>query len=49
MQSRQIPKEITQIISGLVVVFISLRAGFRMIIDWRAKRIAAEKRGELDE
>ncbi len=49
MQSRQIPKEITQIISGLVVVFISLRAGFRMIIEWRAKRIAAEKRGELDE
>lgn len=49
MQSRQIPKEITQIISGLVVVFISLRAGFKMIIEWRAKRIAAEKRGELDE
>ncbi len=49
MQSRQIPKEITQIISGLVVVFISLRAGFRMIMEWRAKRIAKEKRGERDE
>jgi simple sugar transport system permease protein len=49
MQSRQIPKEITQIISGLVVVFISLRAGFRMIIEWRQKRLAKEKRGERDE
>jgi simple sugar transport system permease protein len=44
-----IPKEITQIISGLVVVFISLRAGFKMIIEWRAKRIARERRGERDE
>jgi simple sugar transport system permease protein len=49
MQSRQIPKEITQIISGLVVVFISLRTGFKMIVEWRAKRIAQEKRGERDE
>jgi simple sugar transport system permease protein len=49
MQSRQIPKEITMIISGLVVVFISLRAGFKMLLEWRAKRIAQEKRGELDE
>jgi simple sugar transport system permease protein len=37
MQSRQIPKEITSIIMGLVVVFISLRAGVRLIIDWRMK------------
>jgi len=49
MQSRQIPKEITWIISGLVVVFISLRAGFKMLMDWRAKRIAREKGGERDE
>jgi len=49
MQSRMIPKEITQIISGLVVVFISLRAGFKMIIEWRAKRIARERQGERDE
>ena len=49
MQSRQIPKEITQIISGLVVVFISLRAGFRMVMEWRAKRMAQERRGERDE
>ena len=44
MQSRQIPKEVTWIISGLVVVFISLRSGFRMLLEWRAKRAAA--RGE---
>ncbi|MEI6876931.1 MAG: ABC transporter permease, partial [Spirochaetota bacterium] len=37
MQSRQIPKEISWIISGLVVVLISLRAGFRMIVEWREK------------
>ena len=37
MQSRQIPKEITSIIMGLVVVFISLRAGVRIIIEWRMK------------
>ncbi|MDR2742699.1 MAG: ABC transporter permease, partial [Treponema sp.] len=37
MQSRQIPKEIASIILGLVVVFISLRAGVRIIVDWRCK------------
>lgn len=46
MQSRQIPKEITWIISGLVVIFVSLRAGFRMLIEWRAKVAAA--RGQTD-
>jgi ABC-type uncharacterized transport system permease subunit len=40
MQSRQIPKEITYIISGLVVVFISLRAGFGLILEARAKQLA---------
>jgi simple sugar transport system permease protein len=40
MQSRQIPKEITLIISGLVVVFISLRAGVKLFLDWRAKKAA---------
>jgi simple sugar transport system permease protein len=40
MQSRQIPKEITAIIMGLVVVFISLRAGVRIIIEWRMKERA---------
>lgn len=42
MQSRQIPKEITWIISGLVVVFVSLRAGFAMLVEWRAKLAAAK-------
>ncbi|MCL1815245.1 MAG: ABC transporter permease [Treponema sp.] len=37
MQSRQIPKEITSIIIGLVVVFISLRAGVQIILNWRLK------------
>jgi simple sugar transport system permease protein len=37
MQSRQIPKEITSIIMGLIVVFISLRAGVRLFIDWQMK------------
>jgi len=40
MQSRQIPKEITYIISGLVVVFISLRSGFGLILEARAKQMA---------
>jgi simple sugar transport system permease protein len=38
MQSRQIPKEITSIIIGLVVVFISLRYGLRIIIEWRMRK-----------
>jgi simple sugar transport system permease protein len=37
MQNRQIPKEITAIITGLVVVFISLRAGVRLLIEWKRK------------
>jgi len=45
MQSRQIPKEITYIISGLVVVFISLRAGVGLLLEARAK--AAARKGEL--
>lgn len=44
MQSRQIPKEVTWIISGLVVVFISLRAGVRLILRWRAKQIAIRRK-----
>jgi len=42
MQSRQIPKEITWIISGMVVVLISLRAGVKMFLDWRARKLAKE-------
>jgi simple sugar transport system permease protein len=35
MQSRRIPDEITSIISGIIVVFISLRSGLRIIIEWQ--------------
>jgi simple sugar transport system permease protein len=38
MQSRQIPSEITSIIIGLVVVFISLRAGIRLLVEHKMKR-----------
>ena len=44
MQSRQIPKEIASIIMGLVVVFISLRAGIRLIVDWQRKETARKER-----
>lgn len=44
MQSRQIPKEITAIISGLVVVFISLRGGVRLLVDRRMKENARKGR-----
>jgi simple sugar transport system permease protein len=37
MQSRQIPREIASIIMGLVVVFISLRSGIQMFVEWRRK------------
>jgi simple sugar transport system permease protein len=37
MQSRQIPSEITSIIIGLVVVFISLRSGMRLFAEWKAR------------
>jgi simple sugar transport system permease protein len=47
MQSQRIPKEITSIIQGLVVVFISLRAGVRIIAEWRMKEKA--RRGENQE
>jgi simple sugar transport system permease protein len=48
MQSRQIPKEITAIISGLVVVFISLRAGVRILVEWRMKENARKGRASND-
>ena len=46
MQSRQIPKEITIIIMGLIVVFISLRAGVRIIIEWQMKEKARKAQSE---
>ncbi|MDR0389755.1 MAG: ABC transporter permease [Spirochaetaceae bacterium] len=46
MQSRQIPKEITSIILGLVVVFISLRAGVKIIMEWQMKEKARKGRNQ---
>jgi simple sugar transport system permease protein len=46
MQSRQIPKEITSIILGLVVVFISLRAGVKIIMEWQMKERAKKGRDQ---
>jgi simple sugar transport system permease protein len=44
MQSRMIPREIVSIIIGLVVVFISLRPGILMFVQWRKKeKICKEK------
>ncbi len=48
MQARQIPKEITAIITGLVVVFISLRAAVGLFMDWRKKE-AAKKEADKSE
>lgn len=38
MESNSIPKEITFIIQGLVVVFIAIRSGFRMFIKYSMKK-----------
>ena len=38
MQLRQIPREIASIIMGLVVVFIALRPGVQMFVEWRRKK-----------
>lgn len=46
MQSRQIPKEITSIIMGLVVVFISLRSGVKILIEWQMKEKARKAQNE---
>jgi simple sugar transport system permease protein len=43
MQNRMIPKDITAIIMGLVVVFISLRAGLRLFVDWRQTKERAKR------
>jgi simple sugar transport system permease protein len=40
MQSRQIPQEISSIVLGLVVVFISFRSGIRIVMEWRMKERA---------
>jgi simple sugar transport system permease protein len=49
MESNSIPKEITFIIQGLVVVFIAIRTGFRIFIRYsmrRQLRVAQEARNE---
>jgi simple sugar transport system permease protein len=38
MQGKQIPKEITFIIQGLIVVFIALRSAIALYLDWLNKR-----------
>ncbi|MBQ9237775.1 MAG: ABC transporter permease [Treponema sp.] len=43
MQSNQIPREITFIIQGLVVVFISLKAGVQLFLAWNEKRLARKR------
>ncbi|MDR2177799.1 MAG: ABC transporter permease [Treponema sp.] len=40
MQSRQIPDEIASIILGIIVVFISLRAGVKLLVEWQMKERA---------
>ena len=38
MQDNGIPKEITFIIQGLIVVFIALRSGLKIYLQWRLKK-----------
>jgi simple sugar transport system permease protein len=45
MQSRQIPDEIASIILGIIVVFISLRAGVKFLAEWQMKEKA--RKGEI--
>ena len=49
MQSRQIPREITSIIMGLVVVFIALRAGIQLFAEWRMKKNAGRQTSESED
>ncbi len=46
MQSKGIPKEITFIIQGLVVVFVALKTGLRLFIMWNEKRKNNVERGQ---
>ena len=46
MESNRIPKEITFIIQGLVVVFIAIRAGFRIFINYSMKKNTARENPE---
>ena len=44
MQFKQIPKEITFIIQGLIVVFIAIRTGIRLFLLWRQKKLQEKAR-----
>ena len=44
MQAKQIPKEITFIIQGLIVVFIAIRTGIRLFLLWRQKKLQEKAR-----
>lgn len=43
MQSKGLPKEITLIIQGLIVVFIALREGIKIFMRWQAKKNNAKE------
>ena len=43
MQANEIPKEITFIIQGVIVVFIAVREGLRIFIRWRLKKQAEQQ------
>ena len=47
MQANEIPKEITFIIQGVIVVFIAVREGLRIFIRWRLKK-QAEQQGAAE-
>ncbi|MCL2092645.1 MAG: ABC transporter permease [Treponema sp.] len=46
MESRQIPREITVIIMGLIVVFIALRAGVKLLAEWQMKERARKDQAQ---
>ncbi|MGP1457764.1 MAG: ABC transporter permease [Treponema sp.] len=47
MQDNGIPKEITFIIQGLIVVFIALRAGLKLYLQWQLKKEVTHKQSTL--
>jgi simple sugar transport system permease protein len=48
MESNRIPKEITFIIQGLVVIFIAIRVGFRMVVAYLAKKAPLKQEKTLN-
>jgi simple sugar transport system permease protein len=48
MESNRIPKEITFIIQGLVVVFIAIRVGFRMLVAYFTKKAPLKQEKTLN-